>query len=257
MSEQDDEDVWDPKPVGDEIEDFMSKKYGDFTASTIEEEKNEVTKETTDEEYDFYNLSQSQIADIKHDLELLQDLDRDAAYIDDEMQRYFAKQMDVEELIRIINSNLFGLIDSSLNRELVRLLRTIRAKPMARAKRAKLIIRRDIERQYLRSAPKRGELEGIIAGIAKKLNLKTEHVKTVIRRGNSDRIEVKEFARLIGVSVSTILRWNKAGEIPEGQKYDDTLTWGWFEVHATNHMKKSVIKPDVGVVCELCKPYHF
>ena len=122
---------------------------------------------------------------------------------------------------------------------------------MSRKKRAKLVIRRDIEREYLWSWPKKGELEGVILGIAQRLRLDPEHVKTVIRRGNSERLSTKEFSDLVGVSSSTILRWNNAGKIPQGRKTNGSFTWGWFEVHATLHTK---IK---SVECGYCNEFGY
>ena len=203
------------------------------------------------EHYDFYNLSPSQINAIKEDLDLLAVSLSVSEIIEADLNTYFAKKLDVDYLIRIINAGNFPLLHEALNIELIRLLKKTQIKPMAREKRAKLVIRRDIEREYLWSGPKKGEIEGVILGIAQRLRLDPEHVKTVIRRGNSERLSTKEFSDVIGVSSSTILRWNKAGEIPQGRNTNGSLTWGWFEVHATRHMK---IKSDE---CKLCDKFGY
>ena len=86
------------------------------------------------EHYDFYNLSPSQINAIKEDLDLLAVSLSVSEIIEAGLNTYFAKKLDVDYLIRIINAGNFPLLHERLNIELIRLLKKTQIKPMAREK---------------------------------------------------------------------------------------------------------------------------
>jgi DNA-binding transcriptional regulator YiaG len=225
----------DDEPESTEEALALIKLYGEREILTSDDEINGVTDQATDKEYDFYNLTPSQIETIKTDLFSYNELNEYASWLDERFADYLRRRLDSDYLIKIVDDLVHLYVGEKLRDTIIKCIREANPKPMARSKRAKLIVRQDIEINYLTSAPKRHAIESIIDEIARKLSLNTQHVKTVVRRANSLRIDLKTFSYLVGVSVETIEKWDREKTIPRGRKVDGEMTWGKLDVHAVKH----------------------